>query len=77
MLVGYTHCSQFMEWQNLVIITFNLAKQIPGKIYGNSGMVHFEEIKRVLSPYSLLQHIERVATPKLVPINCLRYLQTT
>ena len=28
------------------------------------------------SPYSLLQFIGRVATPKLVPRNCLRYLQT-
>ena len=27
-------------------------------------------------PYSVLQHIGRVATPKLVPRNCLRYLQT-
>ena len=27
--------------------------------------------------YSMLQYIGRVATPKLVPANCLRYLQTT
>ena len=29
------------------------------------------------SPYSMLQYIGRVATPKLVSRNCLRYLQTT
>ena len=29
------------------------------------------------SPYSMLQHIGRVATPKLVATDCLRYLQTT
>ena len=40
-------------------------------------MVHFAEINQAPSPYSMLQHIGRVATPKLVPINCLRYLQTT
>ena len=28
-------------------------------------------------PYSMLQDIRRVATPKLVPRNCPRYLQTT
>ena len=50
---------------------------IPGKIYGNSGMVHFTEINQDPSPYSMLQYIGRVATPKLLPRNCLRYLQTT
>ena len=29
------------------------------------------------SPPSMLQYIGRVATPKLAPENCLRYLQTT
>ena len=29
------------------------------------------------SPYSVLQYIDRVATPKLVPRNCLRCLQKT
>ena len=48
---------------------------IPGKIYRNSGIVHFAEINQAPSPYSMLQHIGRVATPKLVPRNCLRYLQ--
>ena len=47
------------------------------KIYGNSWMVPFAEINQVPSPYSMLQHIERAATPKLVPRNCLRCLQTT
>ena len=47
-----------------------------GKIYGNSGMVHFAEINQVPSPYSMLQHIGRVATPKIVPRNFVRYLQT-
>ena len=40
-------------------------------------MVHFAEISQAPSSYSMLQHIGRVATPKLVPTNCLRYLQTT
>ena len=40
-------------------------------------MVHFVEINQASSPYSMLQHIGRVATLKLVPRNCLRYLQTT
>ena len=46
-------------------------------MYRNSGMVHFPEINKAPSPYSMLQHIGRVETPKLVPRNCLRYLQTT
>ena len=40
-------------------------------------MVHFADINQVHSPYSMLQDIGRVATPKLVPRNCLRFLQTT
>ena len=40
-------------------------------------MVHLAEINQAPSPYSMLQHIGRVATLKLVPRNCLRYLQTT
>ena len=43
-------------------------------ISGNSGMVHFAEINQRPSPYSMLQHIDRVAIPKLVPRNCPRYL---
>ena len=50
---------------------------IPGKIYQNSGMIHFAEINQVPSPYSMLQHIGIVATTNLVPRNYLRYLQTT
>ena len=38
-------------------------------------MVHFAEINQVPSPYSMLQDIGSEATPKLVPTNCLRYLQ--
>ena len=30
-----------------------------------------------IPPYSMLQHIGRVATPKLVPTNCPRYLEIT
>ena len=40
-------------------------------------MVHFAEINQAPPPYSMLQYIGRVATPKLVSPNCLRYLQTT
>ena len=39
-------------------------------------MVHFAEINQVPLPYSMLQYIGKVATLKLVPRNCLRYLQT-
>ena len=40
-------------------------------------MVHFAEINQAPSPNSVLQYIGRVAPPKLVPRNCLRYLQIT
>ena len=40
-------------------------------------MVLFAEINQTPPPCSLLQDIGRVATPKLVPRTCLRYLQTT
>ena len=40
-------------------------------------MAHFAEINQVPSPDSMLQHIGRVTTPKIVPRNCLRYLQKT
>ena len=49
---------------------------ILGKISGNSRMVHFAEINHVLVTYSMLQYIGRVATVKLVPRNCLWYLQS-
>ena len=41
---------------------------------GNTGVVHFAEINQAPSSYSMLQHIGRVATPKLVPRTCLIYL---
>ena len=40
-------------------------------------MVHFAEINQVSCSYSMFQYTGRVATPKLVLRNCLRYLQTT
>ena len=40
-------------------------------------MALFAEINQTPSPYSILQDIGRVATPKLVTRTCLRYLQTT
>ena len=40
-------------------------------------MVYLAEINHAPSFYSTLQCIGRVAIPKLVPRNCLRYLQTT
>ena len=40
-------------------------------------MVYLVKINQTPSPYSVLQYIGRVATVKLVPRNCLRYLQTT
>ena len=50
---------------------------IPEKNYGNSGMAHFAEMNQLFSPYSILQHIRRVVTPKLVPRTYLRCLQAT
>ena len=53
-------------------------KSIPGKIYRNSGIVHFTEINHATPPYSMLQDIGREAASKLVTRNCLlKYLQTT
>ena len=40
-------------------------------------MVHFTEINPAPYPYSMLQHIGRVATSKLVLKNSVRYLQRT
>ena len=40
-------------------------------------MVHIPEINQAPSPYSMLEHIGRIATPMSVPRNCLRYLETT
>ena len=40
-------------------------------------MVHFAEINQAPPPCSMLQYIGRVATPKPVPRDCLRYLLTT
>ena len=37
-------------------------------------MIHFAEINQLPSPYSMLQDIGRVTTPKLIPRNCLRYI---
>ena len=54
-----------------------MTKSIPGKLYGNSGMVYFAETNQAPSLYSMLQDIGRVATPKLVPRNGLRCLETT
>ena len=39
-------------------------------------MVHFAETNQAPHSYSMLHHIERVATLKLAPRNVLRYLQT-
>ena len=40
-------------------------------------MVLFAEINPAPPVYSMLQHFGKVSSPKLVPRNCLRYLQTT
>ena len=40
-------------------------------------MVYFAEITQAPSLYSMLQNVGKVETLKLVPTNCLRYLQTT
>ena len=40
---------------NLQYLTYIIEiKSIPGKIYGNSGMVHSVEINQAPSPYSML-----------------------
>ena len=56
------------------LFAYNISHKLlrpPGKIYGDSIMVHFVEMNQ---SYSMLQDIGRVATPKLAPRNCLRYL---
>ena len=40
-------------------------------------MVHSVQIDQAHPSYSMLQHIERVATTKFVSRNCLRHLKTT
>ena len=40
-------------------------------------MAHFAETNQAPPPYSMLQYVGRGVTPKLVPRNCLRYLQAT
>lgn len=52
-------------------------KSICAKKSGNSEMVHYVEKDQTLSFYSMLHHIERVASSKLLPRNSLRYLKTT
>ena len=113
-LVFHVHSSQFMEWQNLAIITLKHAKcalNVFKKLSESRITTDFVYLtspnfvtifhinyrdqvnswknlwkfwngplcknKSGPSPYSLLQDIGRVATPKLVLRNCLRYLQTT
>ena len=46
------------------------------KEFRKSGMVRFAETNQTPSPYSMLQHIGREATPKLATRTCLKYLQT-
>ena len=81
-LAGKPNNYQFY-WPNFLKFCGNIShkllrpSQFLEKIYGNSGMAHFAEINLPPPPYSMLQHIGRVATPKLVPRTCLRYLQTT
>ena len=61
-----------------VVLQFDIkTSSIPGKVPGNFGMVHFAEINQDPPHYSMLQHIGREATPKLLSRNCHRYLQTT
>lgn len=40
-------------------------------------MIHFAHITQAFSPYSMLQHVGRVAKPRLVPKNSLKYWKTT
>ena len=47
------------------------------KISGDFRMVHFAEINQVTPSCSILQKTGKVVTPKLLPRNCLRCLQTT
>ena len=47
------------------------------KISRHFGIVHFAEINQVTPSCSILQNTGKVVTPKLLPRNCLRCLQTT
>ena len=53
----------------LIFSYFFLKNPDPKKIF-------FSEINQAPSPYSMLQHIDKLATQKLVPRNCLRHWQT-
>ena len=79
----------FVKQGNLIIGNKNLlmlylqyltqiieTKSIAGKIHGNSWMVHFAELNQT-PPLLNVEHVGRIATPKLVQGKCLRYLQTT
>ena len=70
------YCKDFINKELQYLTQIIETKSIPWKIYRNSEIAHFTEINQALSPYSVLQHIDRVAAPKFVPRNCLRYLQT-
>ena len=77
-LIHHAHSSKFMEWHNLGITTLtHLTMSFPEKNWWKfwNGLLCRE--KSDSSTYSMLQHIGRVATPKITPRNFLRYLQTT
>ena len=78
----------FLEWGNETILMLQSLihvieiKSIPGKVFLTFGMVHFVQINQSPLPrhpplYSMLENIERVAKPKLVPRTFLRHFQTT
>ena len=80
----------FVKQGNLIIGNKNLlmlylqyltqiigTKSIAGKIHGNScRILHFAELNQT-PPLLNVEHVGRIATPKLVQGKCLRYLQTT
>ena len=81
MLIGPFHSSQFMCPKCFLKTA---GKPNNYQFYLPNFIKFFDNISHKLLrnnqaplPYSVLQYIGRVATPKLVPRNCFRYLQTT
>ena len=71
------YLQSFLNFKNSIAHTLLRPSQFLEELLEIFLMVHFAEISQVSPPYWIFQHVGRVATLKLVQINCLRDLQTT